>query len=430
MTTPRPGSLTLKDCPWPIGRLGREGRFIAGTGFPHAYQGRDGQPVKFFKVGDMNAPGNERFLSVTENTVTEADVRALRARLCPAGGVAFAKVGAALQLNRRRIVETPCLFDNNMMAFLARSAEPRFVWYWLQLVDFGQLSNPGPVPSVNEGALRQVAIPLAPLQAQRRIADFLDRKTGVIDELIAKKERLIELLEEKRQALITRAVTKGLEPNVPMKDSGIEWLGQIPAYWEVKRLKHVADRLSVGIVVTPAKYYDDSGSVPTLRSLNVRAREIVESELVRISEASNLLHSKSMLRAGDIVAVRTGQPGTAAVIPKHLDRCNCIDLIIVRQAGRFSSEFVCEFMNSEFAHSQYSQGSGGAIQQHFNVGAAKDLVLPLPPHSEQVLIAERLAEMHRRSDECRALLQSQLSKLREYRSALITAAVTGQLEVA
>ena len=311
---------------------------------------------------------------------------------------------------------------------------PRYMYYVLYAAAhrgvFEEGGSRSTIIHLTAEKLRRHRFPNPPTGTQQRIADFLDRKTGAIDELIAKKERLIELLEEKRQALITQAVTKGLDPNVPMKDSDIEWLGQIPAHWEVKRLKHVADRLSVGIVVTPAKYYDDSGSVPALRSLNVRAREIVESELVRISEASNLLHSKSMLRAGDIVAVRTGQPGTAAVIPKHLDRCNCIDLIIVRQAGRFSSEFVCEFMNSEFAHSQYSQGSGGAIQQHFNVGAAKDLVLPLPPHSEQVLIAERLAEMHRRSDECRALLQSQLSKLREYRSALITAAVTGQLEVA
>jgi type I restriction enzyme S subunit len=101
-------------------------------------------------------------------------------------------------------------------------------------------------------AARKVALP--PLEEQRGIAAFLDRETARIDALVAKKERLIELLQEKRTALITQAVTKGLDPNVPMKDSGVEWLGEIPAHWEVWRLKHVSGGLTVGVVVNPSQY--------------------------------------------------------------------------------------------------------------------------------------------------------------------------------
>lgn len=277
--------------------------------------------------------------------------------------------------------------------------------------------------------LRRHRFPLPSTDEQRAIADFLDRKTAAIDALIAKKERLIELLEEKRQALITQAVTKGLDPSVPMKDSGIEWLGPIPAHWSVKRLKQLSEKVSVGIVVTPAKYYDDAGTVPALRSLNLRPRRIVSEDLVYISEQSNALLEKSKLRAGDIVAVRTGQPGTTAVVPAHLDGVNCIDLIIIRQSPRMSSGFVCEFMNSGLAKRQYVEGSEGAIQQHFNIETAKNLLLPAPPVEEQEGILAHLVKTHDRFDRLTQLNQAHVAALREYRQALITAAVTGKIDL-
>jgi type I restriction enzyme S subunit len=123
--------------------------------------------------------------------------------------------------------------------------------------------------------------PVPTLEEQQTIADFLDRETAEIDALVAKKRRLIELLEEKRTALISHATTKGLDPNVPMKDSGVEWLIRVPAHWEVTRLKHLTRQVTVGIVITPAKYYVDEG-VPCLRSLNVRQQGIVGSDLVYI----------------------------------------------------------------------------------------------------------------------------------------------------
>lgn len=282
---------------------------------------------------------------------------------------------------------------------------------------------------LSRDGLRRTPVPLPPIDEQRAIADFLDRKTAAIDALIAKKERLIELLEEKRQALITQAVTKGLDPNVPMKDSGIDWLGPIPAHWQLKRLKYVSSGVSVGIVITPAKYYDDAGTVPAIRGLNVRPRRLVSDELVYISDESNELLGKSRLRAGDLVAVRTGQPGTTAVIPPELDGSNCVDLIIIRQGPRMSSGFVCEFMNSGLAHRQYTEGSEGAIQQHFNIETAKNLLLPVPPLVEQEQLFGWLTKMHLHFDSLVSANIQHVERLREYRQALITAAVTGKIDV-
>ena len=145
---------------------------------------------------------------------------------------------------------------------------------------------------ISDNFIRNFHHPVPSLLEQRVIAAFLDRETAEIDGLVEREERLIELLQEKRAALITRAVTRGLDPNVPMKDSGVEWLGEIPAHWEVKRLKHLTPGTTVGIVVTPSKYYVDEG-VPCLRSLNVSRGAIDLENLVFISESANELHRKS-----------------------------------------------------------------------------------------------------------------------------------------
>ncbi len=267
-----------------------------------------------------------------------------------------------------------------------------------------------------------------PAHEQQAIAEFLDRETAKIDDLVAEQQRLIKLLQEKRQAVISHAVTKGLDPAAPMKDSGVEWLGEVPAHWEVKRLKHITPQLTVGIVVEPSKYYTDEG-VPALRSLNVRQGRIEQDNFVFISPEANELHSKSRLIAGDLVAVRTGQPGTTAVIPQDLDGCNCIDLIIIRQPERGSSHYLCWYLASEAAVRQFTEGSGGAIQQHFNVSTAADLIVAWPPSVEQPVISQFLDEESQKIDLLMAEAGSAITLLQERRAALISAAVTGKIDV-
>jgi type I restriction enzyme, S subunit len=285
------------------------------------------------------------------------------------------------------------------------------------------------VESLENEFLTNTILPVPSLPEQRAIAAFLDRKTAQIDAVVAKKRRLIQRLQEKRQALISHAVTKGLDPHAPMKDSGIEWLGEVPAHWTVERLKFHSPHVTVGIVVTPAKYYVDDG-VSCLRSLNVRPFQIRDSDLVYMSEESNRLHAKSIITKGDVVAVRTGQPGTTAVVDERFDGANCIDLIVVRKSQSFSSDYLCYFMNSATAHVQYGSGSGGAIQQHFNIETASNLLVTWPPIEEQRSIVERLSRECGRLNRLEEANRQQISKLQEYRQTLISAAVTGKIDVA
>ena len=271
-------------------------------------------------------------------------------------------------------------------------------------------------------------VALPPVGEQSLVVDYLDRKTAQIETLIQKKQALIELLREQRTALINRAVTKGLDVDVPMKDSGIDWVGEVPEHWAVTRLKYLSPQVTVGIVVTPSAYYVEEG-IPCLRSLNVREGGLVASDLVFISEESNEKLSKSKVYAGDLVAVRTGKPGTTAVVDRRFDGANCIDLLIVRQSPSFDSSFIAYAMNSQTSKVQYQTGSGGAIQQHFNVETAKDLLLAVPPVEEQREIAERIAGMAMKIEAIISREQRLCDLLAELRSALISEVVTGKIDV-
>ena len=160
------------------------------------------------------------------------------------------------------------------------------------------------------------------LSQQQRIADFLDRKTAAIDALIAKKERLIELLEEKRQALITQAVTKGLDPNVPMKDSGIEWLGEIPAHWEMSALRWVrraGTSITYGIVQAGP---DVEGGIPYIRVSDMSGSELPRTGYRRTSREIDRAYRRSKVSAGDlVVAIRAGV-GKTLRVPSFLDGAN------------------------------------------------------------------------------------------------------------
>ena len=308
--------------------------------------------------------------------------------------------------------------------------EPDFIFYWftfLKVMGYvDMICNVATIPHFTAEKVKAAPLVLPPIETQRRISRFLCEKTARIDRLIEKKRELLDRLAEKRQALITRAVTKGLNPRAPMKPSGIDWLGDIPAHWEEKRLQYVSPRISVGIVVTPAAYYSDEG-VLAIRGLNVRPMGFDFKDSRNISEEGHELHRKSELHNGDLVAVRTGDPGTTSLITADLDGTNCVDLVIIRKPGNASSRFLGWFLNSDAAKVQYAIGSEGALQLHFNVETSKEVVATVPPNDEQTEIVDYIDRGLENENDRAAKVERSVDLLGEYRAALITAAVTGRL---
>lgn len=367
----------------------------------------------------------------TSKSVTAAAVEKFSAlRLHPAGSLAIAMYGATI--GRLGILGVDAT-TNQACCVLSRpkNLDVRFVFYWL--LGFKQIlidwyATGGGQPNINQDTIASLRIFAPRPEEQSVIAAFLDRETAKIDALIAEQEKLLTLLAEKRQATISHAVTKGLNPDVPMKDSGVEWLGEVPAHWELRRLKAISPQITVGIVVEPSKYYCDEG-VPALRSLNVEPGRVNMESLVFISAEANEKLSKSRLNSGDLVAVRSGQVGVTAVVPQELDGCNCIDLIIIRKPLEDCEQFLCWFLGSDLAIRQFTEGAGGAIQQHFNIGTAMNLVIVRPPIDEQREVASFLHGESGRLDALTAEATRAVVLLKERRTALISAAVTGKIDV-
>lgn len=376
-----------------------------------------------------------RFIDSSEDTITERALAETGIRLIAPPVVLIVVRGMILAHTFPVAITTvPVTINQDMKALHFRqTVEPTFAAWLFEGV--GKRILGAVVEEAAHGTKvirmdrwRAVVAPVPPADEQRAIATFLDRETARIDALVAKKERLIELLQGKRTGLITRAVTKGLDPNVPMKDSGVEWLGEIPAHWEARRLKQIVPQITVGIVVTPSKYYVDEG-IPCLRSLNIAQGRVYMKELVFISASANDLHRKSQIFEGDLVVVRTGRAGTAVVVPPDLNGSNCIDLLIIRRSEYIDSRFLYYFINSQIASAQVEAHSVGAIQEHYNTGTLANLCVSMMPLLEQRAIVSFLDRETARLDALIAKVRAAIDRLEELRTALISAAVTGKIDV-
>jgi type I restriction enzyme, S subunit len=284
------------------------------------------------------------------------------------------------------------------------------------------------VPHLFQADLNKFYLPLPSQNEQTKIASFLDRETSKIDELVGEQRRLIELLKEKRQAVISHAVTKGLNPHAPLKPSGIEWLGDVPEHWRMKRLKRISPAVTVGIVVNPSTYACDEG-LPFIHGGDIREGIINASDARKISPKDSAQNSKTMLECGDVITVRVGAGrGTTAVVPPECSGGNCASVMLIRR-GEYDSNWLCYAMNDRLIQFQIEMVEYGAAQPQFNISHAIEFWIPVPPHDEQIEIAERLKGETAKLDALTAEAERGIELLQERRTALISAAVTGQIDV-
>ena len=266
------------------------------------------------------------------------------------------------------------------------------------------------------------AVPYAPLDEQRRIVAFLDRKTAKIDTLIAKKERLIELLQEKRTALISHAVTKGLDPSVPMQDSGVAWLGKIPAHWGV-----IQSRRVFKVRNEPATESDEQltasqkyGMLPQTEFMELEGRRVV----VTIKGVDSLRH----VEPNDfVISLRSFQGGIEWCKLRGSVTFHYIVLKPVKTL--YPAYFGYLFKSSVFI--QALRATTDFIRDGQDLRYSQFVLVPLPIVSldEQAAIANYLDRETARLDSLVKSIQQAIDKLREYRTALISAAVTGKIDV-
>ncbi|MDF7808890.1 restriction endonuclease subunit S [Pontiellaceae bacterium B12219] len=280
--------------------------------------------------------------------------------------------------------------------------------------------------STNYSEMKNILLPVPSLEEQRAIALFLDRETGKIDRMIGKQERMIELLKEKRQAVISHAVTKGLNPNVPMKDSGIEWLGEIPEHWDVKRIKQISS-IQYGIG-EPPRYVDDG--VPLVRATNIRSGRISEVNMVRVNPDDIPSARIVWLKEGDIIVVRSGAgTGDSSIIPKlHEGSIAGFDMM-VRPTSVYPWFLGYALLSSYLRNGQIDLEKTRAAQPHLNAEELGDCAFLCPPFNEQKVIAEYVGNATAKIDHLIAKAEQAIELMKERRTALISAAVTGKIDV-
>ena len=281
---------------------------------------------------------------------------------------------------------------------------------------------------ISDGFIRDFRHPLPDLREQNAIAVFLDREIAKIDALVEKRERLIELLQEKRTALITRAVTRGLDPNVPMKDSGVEWLGEIPAHWNVKRVKWVA-RMESGH--TPDKKIDaywNNGDIPWV-SLNdsghlrevdyIGDTEYYTNELGLKHSSARLLPARSVIFSRDATIGLCAITERPMAVSQHFIAWIC------------GKEAVPEYLLRVFdaMQGELERLTMGATLRTIGMPDVKTLATPVPPAIEQEIIVDHIRKECSRLDALVAKVHQAIDHLTEYRTALLFAAVTGKIDV-
>lgn len=286
------------------------------------------------------------------------------------------------------------------------------------------------IPHMNMKFINDCPLLLPPLPTQQRIADFLDRKCAEIDELAALQETMIAELKRYKQSVITEAVTKGLDKNVKMKDSGVEWIGEIPEGWKVKKVKNITTEISKGNGITKEEVFAD-GDTPCVRYGEIYSK--YDNSFVNCFSKTkkDVLSTLHYFGKGDILCAGTGELveeiGKSIV---YLGENQCLaggDIIVLRHCQ--NPLFLNFALNSKYAQAQKSCSKAKLKVVHISAFDIGNILIAFPPLSEQQAIADYLDQKCGEIDELIAIKQQKIEALKEYKKSVIFEYVTGKKEV-
>lgn len=351
------------------------------------------------------------------------------------GDVLFGKLRPYLA--KIHLADTPGLVSSEALVIRpSRDISSSFLKYYFLSRDFintvDSSTYGSKMPRASWDYIGNLPLLIPSAQEQQAIVDFLNHKTAQIDALIAKKQSLLDKLAEQRTALISQAVTKGLDPSVTMKDSGVDWLGKIPKYWHVSKLGYIAKSLQTGPFGSQlhADEYVEDGT-PLINPSDISKGKITGNPTITVEDAVVARLSRHKLELGDIVIARRGEMGRAGLVGKGNVGWLC-------GTGSLRARLKKEVINPEFLLYQFSMRgvseylslqSVGSTMNNLNTSILGRLWVVVPPLQEQNDIIFEIQKVSSRIEKMRSSVTSAISKLQEYRAALITNAVTGKIDV-
>ena len=371
--------------------------------------------IQWFTPGDFL---EDKVLSESKRKISSIAIIDNEARLFPKKTIIVVGIGATV--GKVAILGIDGSFNQQITGIIAdeQKVNSDYLYYWLHANQevIKNISNYTTLPIINNESLKNFECLLMPLSEQREIINFLDQKTAEIDDLIADKEKLIELLQEKRQAVITEAVTKGLNPNVKMKDSGIEWIGDIPEGWEITKLKYICS-ITMGQSPKSEEYSREEGGLPFLQG-NAEFTELYPHPKIYCDTANK------RSKVNDILLSVRAPVGKMNISNRvyGIGRGLC-----AITAQKVHLKYLWYSMNVSLE--ELSINSQGSTFEAVTVADVDNLSAIVPPADEQISIANFLDQKTAEIDSLVSEIQEQIQKLREYRQSLIFEAVTGKIDV-
>lgn len=422
---------------WDVKVLKRLGCFRSGAAFPLEAQGLPNNPLPFYKVKDLDAADAKGVMSVTDSTITYETANTLGAKVLPAGTIVFAKVGAALLLNRFRVLGSNACIDNNMMGFVLMEDEacPRFFWWAMQRINFATIVNPGTVPSLNEPKVSNISIAVPPITEQQDISDYLDAETTRIDELIRDKEALLGLLQESLDGTFEALLLEMAAKKPGDQASSFPWLPQMPADWIRVKVKHVVESIDQGISPQCEAYPpgEDDWGVLKVGCVNTGAFDPLESKTLP-SDIEPI--EEITLKQGDVLASRANTKklvGRAAMVDKDYPRLMLSDKLYRMKVDqqRCMPEFLVGILALSAVRVRIEERATGASASMLNIDRRTILELdfPLPTIEEQKQIITAVQSETERLNDLINHVEKEIKLLNELRAATVADAVLGRVDV-
>jgi type I restriction enzyme, S subunit len=359
---------------------------------------------------------------VPNSTVYSLDIK----KIAPSKSILFSVRAPVGKIN---YAEKEYCIGRGIASISSTTIDTNYLYYFLTFIENNNVykSQGSTFDSINYDQLKSIAISYPQSKTeQRKIAEILSK----VDKAIAQTEKLIAKYKRIKTGMMQDLLTKGIDENGNIrseethefKDSS---LGRIPVEWEVNTVLQLAFAIKVGIVIKPAQYYVAQG-VPMLRSFNIKETGIDLRNIVYMTPEANEQNSKSVLKKGDVVSVRTGNPGTSAIVTDEYDGINCIDLVITKpNLEVLLSEFLVMWINSEGGQWQIKKHQGGIAQQHFNVADMEKLLIPKMNIDEQKIILEKMKSIEKSISQQKFTF----SKFKKLKTALMQDLLTGKVRV-
>ncbi len=414
---------------WDVIKLKYVFGILSGNGFPDALQGNMSGDYPFCKVSDIN--GENDYIDSAANWVDRSTVNENSFTVIPRYSILMAKIGAALTKNHRKINLLECCIDNNTQALVLRQeGSIRFMFYLSKCIDMSWFDNKGTVPSINNNKLLNLFLPDVPIEEQTMIASFLDSECSRIDAVIEKTRASIEEYKKLKQAVITEAVTKGIRSGRKMKDSGIEWIGEIPEEWEVLRKVSYECNKTISYGIVKLFDPDDIDGVKVLRCSDVREGRIDTENIRTVTKEVSNEYERTILNGGEVVINVRGTLGGCAVVPIEMKGYNIArEVAMVSLTDRVYNRYLMYFFLSSAFFSYENRYLAGSVYVGLNIELLSACPIPFPKFDEQKEIADYLDAHSIKYNALIELKERVIDELEKYKKSIIYEYVTGKKEV-